>query len=340
MAELAGSGQGTGAGAAGLTGREGFDAWNQAVSAAFVPLKAISRSPDSFSGGLTTQSVGQTLISQVSGESLQVSRTARSIAANDPGWLKLGLQLHGYSVVAQDGREAALTPGDFAIYDTARPYDLYFDDAFHMLVVMFPPGLLQIDAGTAAGLTASRVSGRSGLGALTSTLLRSIGGQLTAGGVPADLSVSDAALALITATFAERIRSDKRPVPRQEALRLQVEQYMAAHLADPALTVPRIAAEHHISVRYLQRLFEDSGETVSGWIRRRRLDKCRKDLANPLMEGRPVAAVGMHWGFTDASSFSRAFKAAFGHSPAEFRYSAGLAADGGRVESLSASGNG
>ncbi|WP_083773664.1 helix-turn-helix domain-containing protein [Paenarthrobacter aurescens] len=56
-------------------------------------------------------------------------------------------------------------------------------------------------------------------------------------------------------------------------------------------------------------------------LRRQRLEKCRADLVDPLLQTRPVSAVGMHWGFTDASSFSRAFKNAFGHSPSEYRYS-------------------
>ena len=95
--------------------------------------------------------------------------------ASDPGLIKLGLQLRGYSVVAQDGREAALTPGDFAIYDTSRPYDLYFDDSFRMLVVMFPRGVAAVAPRRhrfAHGLTGLR---RQGLGSLTSTLLGAMG---------------------------------------------------------------------------------------------------------------------------------------------------------------------
>lgn len=316
-----------------VAGNECFEAWSAAVSSAFVPLRAIAASPESFSGRLITQPVGQTLVSEVCGSAMQVSRTSRNIAANDPGWLKLGLQLRGYSVVSQDDREAALTPGDFAIYDTTRPYDLYFDSSFRMLVVMFPAHLLQLDPRTVSSLTASRVSGRKGLGALTSNFLSSLGKELVDGQAPGQIPVSDAALGLITATFAERAGKGI-PATSTGVLRLQIESYIAAHLGDHDLTVTGLATAHNISVRRLQKVFEENGDTVSGWIRRRRLDQCRKDLANPSMSGRPVAAVGMHWGFSDASSFSRAFKTAFGFTPAEYRYSFSPSR-GGAIESTS-----
>lgn len=316
-----------------VAGNDRFEAWSEAVSSAFVPLRAVAAEPEFFNGRLITQPVGQTLISDVCGSAMQVSRTSRSIAANDPGWLKLGLQLRGYSVVSQDDREAALTPGDFAIYDTSRPYDLYFDSSFRMLVVMFPAHLLQLDPRTVSSLTASRVSGRKGLGALTSNFLSSLGKELVDGQAPGQIPVSDAALGLITATFAERA-GNGGPTTPAGVLRLQIESYIASHLGDPDLTVTSVAAAHNISVRRLQKVFEEQGDTVSGWIRRRRLEQCRKDLANPSMRRRPVAAVGMHWGFSDASSFSRAFKTAFGFTPAEYRYSFSPA-DGGAIESTS-----
>lgn len=84
-------------------------------------------------------------ISEVSGTASQVRSTSHEISANDPGLIKLGLQLRGYSS----------TP--------AGPMTLYFDDTFRMLVVMFPPEALQLNRRDIAALTASRVSGGKAL---------------------------------------------------------------------------------------------------------------------------------------------------------------------------------
>ncbi|MDI2033546.1 helix-turn-helix domain-containing protein [Paenarthrobacter nitroguajacolicus] len=298
-----------------------FDAWNQAVNSAFVPLSVVAREPEQFDGGLINQTIGPVFLSAVSGTASHVSRGSKEIQANDPGLVKLGLQLRGYSVVAQDGREAALTPGDFAIYDTTRPYDLFFDDAFRMMVVMFPPEALHLNRKSIAALTASRVSGRQGLGSLTSALLGAVAHQLHEGSVAEAATVSDALMNLISAVFAERVPPSSPLTPERLALMERIEAFVAARLSDPELTVGDIAAAHNVSVRYLQKLFEERDDTVSAWLRRQRLEKCRTDLVDPSLQQRPVSAVGMHWGFTDASSFSRAFKSAFGYSPSEYRYS-------------------
>ncbi|MGO4145065.1 helix-turn-helix domain-containing protein [Paenarthrobacter sp. YAF11_1] len=304
-----------------LARTERFDAWSQAVNNAFVPLSVVARNPDEFDGGLINQTVGPVFLSAVSGTASHVSRSTKEIQANDPGLVKLGLQLRGYSVVAQDGREAALTPGDFAIYDTTRPYDLYFDDAFRMMVVMFPPEALHLSRKSIAALTASRVSGRQGLGSLTSALLGAVAKQLHEGAVADAATVSDALMNLVSAVFAERVPPSSPLSQERLALMERIEAFVGARLGDPELTVGDIAAAHNVSVRYLQKLFEERHDTVSAWLRRQRLEKCRTDLVDPRLQMRPVSAVGMHWGFTDASSFSRAFKTAFGYSPSEYRYS-------------------
>lgn len=80
-----------------------------------------------------------------------------------------------------------------------------------------------------------------------------------------------------------------------------------------------IAAAHHISVRYLHRLFEAEDKTVASWIRGRRLERSRLDLLDPALAGRPVSAIGARWGFTSAIHFSRAFRAVYGLPPGEYR---------------------
>ncbi|MFI7132105.1 helix-turn-helix transcriptional regulator [Nonomuraea sp. NPDC050153] len=61
------------------------------------------------------------------------------------------------------------------------------------------------------------------------------------------------------------------------------------------------------------------GHTVAGWIRERRLDQCRHDLADPLLAARPINAIAARWGFTSAAHFSQAFRSAYGLSPRQFR---------------------
>ncbi|MEU1814944.1 helix-turn-helix transcriptional regulator [Streptomyces roseifaciens] len=77
-----------------------------------------------------------------------------------------------------------------------------------------------------------------------------------------------------------------------------------------------------MSVRHLHRLFRDEGTegtTVSRWILERRLEHCRRELGRPGGSAPSVTAVAHRFGFTSPSHFSRAFRAAYGVSPREWR---------------------
>ncbi len=60
---------------------------------------------------------------------------------------------------------------------------------------------------------------------------------------------------------------------------------------------------------------------MSGWIRARRVEGCRRDLVDPAQAARPVAAVAARWGFSSAIHFSRVFRATYGVPPHEYRLS-------------------
>ncbi|WP_432515126.1 AraC-like ligand-binding domain-containing protein [Kineococcus sp. SYSU DK001] len=307
-----------------------FDAWQQVVSNAFVPL---SSSPLTtldepggsltlgWSGGLRSASLGTVQLSSVAGSAALVRRTASQISRQDPGYLKLGVQVAGCCVVEQDGREAALTPGDLALYDTSRPYQLAFEGPFEMLVVMFPRDLLRVPGGGLSQITARRVSGRRGVGAAMRPFLGALAQQLADDALHGSAVLSDAVLDLLAATVSEQL--DCAPVvpveTHRHALFLRILTFIDARLDDPELTVPGIAAAHHVSLRYLQKLFEEEGRTVSGWLRERRLDRCRRDLLDPDLPHLAVSEVGARWGLSNPAAFARSFRSAYGVSPSEYR---------------------
>lgn len=90
-------------------------------------------------------------------------------------------------------------------------------------------------------------------------------------------------------------------------------------LHEPDLGPHDVAAELAISARYVQKLFRESDEIMSLYIRRRRLERVRDDLMNGLHAHQGISEICFRWGFNDAAYFSRAFKAHFGISPSEHR---------------------
>jgi AraC-like DNA-binding protein len=58
---------------------------------------------------------------------------------------------------------------------------------------------------------------------------------------------------------------------------------------------------------------------VADWIRRRRLERCRRDLLDPALRAEPVAAVAARWGLTNPAHFGRLFRDAYGVPPSAYR---------------------
>ena len=299
-----------------------FEVWEEQVCRTFVPLRARTASETvGFRGAVTSADLGQVTLADVTASRALVERTPRLIRQGDPELYKFGLQVAGTCVVEQAGRQAFLRPGDFAIYDTSRPYQVSFSDDFRMTVAMFPRRMVHLPASQMASLTAVRLAGDSGLGTLLTPLMRGLTQEMdTTGGVIAD-HVGDALVHLVTAAFAQQLaeRLPEDSPSAQRRLMIQVRRFIEGNLADPDLSSRTVAAAHFVSLRQLQKLFAAEGESVTSIIRAQRLDCCRRDLADPRLAQEPIASVGARWGFPDAAHFSRLFRATFGVSPREFR---------------------
>jgi AraC-like DNA-binding protein len=260
---------------------------------------------------------------------ITVRRTAALISQADPDMLKLFLVCGGgSSVVDQGGQQARLSAAEFAFYDTRRPDEVACavdrDRPTRVMTFMFPPSLLPLSRDKLRRLSATRIPASAGLGELTSQFLLQLVRNIDHYSPAEAARLSTAALEILGTRLAHELDEQQwqSPEARRHALLTTVQAFINQHLADRQLSPGTIAAAHHISLRSLQQLFHDEGLTVAGWIRQRRLERCRRDLADPSLAARPIAAIAAHWGFSSAADFSRTFRAVHGLAPSEYRDSA------------------
>ncbi|GAB92282.1 helix-turn-helix domain-containing protein [Gordonia rhizosphera] len=298
----------------------GFDVWRDAISDTFVPLDAIPTSGriGAFRGTLSSTGVGELQLSEVAGQHVHVRRSTSTIRRADPGVIKVGVQVRGGSTVRQRDRDAVLGPGDIAVYDTSERYELAFDDTFAMLVAVIPRASLRVSDTELHDGTARRISSTTGVGALLAPMLSTLRDQAVAAadGCATPL-VADAVADLVSAALRASAPDD--PLGAGETVLLSARSYIESHLGDPTLSPASVSARHHVSVRYLQKLFAHDGHTVAGFIRHRRLERCRRDLADPAQQHRSVGSICTANGLVDAAHFSRIFKNAYGVTPRQYR---------------------
>ena len=114
-----------------------------------------------------------------------------------------------------------------------------------------------------------------------------------------------------------RRRVDDAEPQLAPALAQAAKDLADSHLADPELSGTMLARELNVSVRNLQRAFAAAGESVTSYIRQRRLEEAR--LALTASSGRlTVSELAAHWQFADSSHFIRSFKKHYGRTPTEY----------------------
>jgi AraC-like DNA-binding protein len=305
------------------------DYWRHVVEETIGPLEL--QTPPDVDNQLLIGDAGAVRVAELTaGRPGGADRTAKHVRRSDLDVCKVDVLVRGRGVIAQDGREAVVGPGDFTFVDLSRPARWRMS-AMRVVAVVFPRQLLPLRPEEAAEISAVRLPGDQGTGALVSSLARELVRRLNGLGASDGARLGSAVIDLFTVALAARLDRGGRVPPevRQRALLQRVHAFIEARLDNPELSPTTVAAAHYISVRSLYKLFEAEQASVAGWIRRRRLERCRRDLLDPTLAARPVSAIAARWGLSNAAHFSRAFRAAYGVSPVEYR----LMANGNRAGS-------
>ncbi len=311
--------------------------WRGGVAELLGPVEIGRLDGEVLSGDLTSRSLGSLGVSRMTGGPAVIRQAPRMSTREHPGCIQVWLLLQGRAALSQDGRQADVMAGDLVVCDAGQPYELAFPGVHRTVLVTMPSESVQVRLGGTAALTARSISGRHGAGALVARLLTGLAEQLDESELPWGLHLSIAVTAMLEAMFAEQLGQLRPPPSPRAALLLQVQSFVDRRLGDPDLSPEMIANAHSVSARYLQKLFRAHGQTVTGYMRDRRLGACRRDLLDPRLAHQPIGLVASRWGMTSPAYFSRAFKAAYGRSPRELRADAAarLYADG---QTLGASG--
>ncbi|MEV7832262.1 helix-turn-helix domain-containing protein [Streptomyces subrutilus] len=296
------------------------DYWHSLVSDTFVPLDVTLHGGAPSVGTIVSDRLGPLQVSVVEAGPQTVARDQRLISRGGAEYITVTLQHRGTARLTQDGRQALVRPGTFTCSDAGRPYRREQPDPFRFTAFRVPKaglGVSDSDLGAVTGTVFSSEAGTAGLVAGYLLRLSERAADLDPyTGRQLALTAGD----LLAVLVRERQgRLDPHASEAARGMLARVKEYALGQLGDPELSPQGIAAANHVSVRYLHKLFQSEGTTVGRWIRRERLERCRRDLARPSRSAPAVAAVAQRWGFVNPSHFSRAFRAAYGMSPREWQ---------------------
>ncbi|MFE7302747.1 helix-turn-helix domain-containing protein [Streptomyces sp. NPDC057579] len=303
---------------------ERFALWEEATAQSHMRNRLRSNDCDDFRGRMRGLDLGEVRVSALAYSHLEIARTAKLIRHSDPEVYLINYFLAGEGIISVDGDDTALHTGDLVVIDSSRPYRgevRAVPGRWSHVTVQIPRGLLPLPERTVQGLFACPISGRRGMGGMFARWLADLNeraGEFTPTDIPCLASVT---LDLLVSVIARCLETEEAlgPETRRSALRAQINVFVEQHLADPAMSPQMIADAHHISLRHLQQLLAEENTSPAAWIRHRRLERCRLDLANPGLNACSIRAIAERWGFADPTHFSRLFRATYEMTPRDYR---------------------
>jgi AraC-like DNA-binding protein len=297
--------------------------WNEVACRNFAPLICDPADVGSFSASLSRIEIGGLRVSEVITDATTIRHTSEHVALTSADTYFLFLQLEGTSVNAQAGRDASLSPGDFALCGTWLPYELLLPSGGRRLVIGIGEELLRRHVTDPDNLVAMRVPGNRGMSRLLSDFVRSLWDCRHDAMEPSVAPrMAETVLDLVAATFSASPNGQSERASLAPAHRARIQAYIESHLRDAQLNPSRIAQACQISPRYLHHLFAGREETVTQYITRRRLEECALMLSQGHTPGRQLTDIAFYYGFSSLTHFGRVFRSHYGVTPSEYRRSA------------------
>ena len=227
----------------------------------------------------------------------------------------------GSALLNIGGEKARLGPGDIAYGPCRIDATLRFPENFKAMYVRIPSLLLSQRVLSPSSMKVGALLAKTGLAKVFSRLLVALSETLDE--IPPDelrpieLTLTEL---LISCLGGEKAAFGIAGAAGVKASRMNsICQTIEILLSDPNLNIKVVAAEHGISIRYLQKLFKETGVSFSNYVRDRRLERSKNDLVNPIYRSLSISEICFRWGFNGEAHFSRVFRKKYDSSPSNFR---------------------
>lgn len=287
--------------------------WQALASQLFVPLRV---SGDALVPRLRAdyEIVPHRAYSRIRSGGGEVVRAEELIDSSDSEVALFSVQLRGRGEVSQWGRTTVVEPGEGVLYLADAPYRLRYPADIDILVLRVPVDSLGVSGSRLRDVAATPIrTRRSGALALLSRLVAS---SLAGRGVlPSAMETAQVSGEIVGEILAGHAGEPTRS--RSHAtLRADVRARMLHAVADPGLRVSTLAAAVGASERTVHDAFAEVGSSPAAEIRRARLERSRRLLETTTL---PIVEIALACGFSEATSYTRAFRREWGITPTAHR---------------------
>lgn len=292
-----------------------FEHFREAVGATHLAWDMTARAPDGFHATIHGRTLGPAAIVGCECDPCHGRRGRQEVARTPRATFGVLCVLSGRERIAQGHGEVGLEAGTFALWDATEPISFEVPGRLHKLTLLVPEEMLVAVLPEARASLGVAFDGTAGPGALFMSHMRALealSGELPPAAQEVALRVAVELLATTVGAGSGEARPD-----RSRGLLAEIMRHARANLDDPALDAGSIARAVRLSRRQVDRVFAGTGQTLTRWIWRERVLRCRRDMV--LSPRESLTDIAFRWGFSDAAHFSRVFRRELGVAPREDR---------------------
>lgn len=295
-------------------------AWVDAVAKTYFSLDLRFRSTsEAFRGVLDVWPLGAVSISRNVSDALLYRRHEHHLLHEREENFLITVPEHSPVRFRQDGRDTHCPPGAMLVERSHLPYEFSYAEANALWVLKVPSTVLRARIRRPERLATLSFDAVKGAGGLFVDMIRNAALRVD----ELDANAREGAGRHLVDMLALAIEGDGRALGSnsstvRKAHLQRIEHYVRTHLPQPLLSPAMVAEACGISLRYLHDVFEDTGESVAGWIREQRLLICKDALTDPT-DRRSIAEIAFAAGYRDQAQFSRHYRARFACTPSDTR---------------------
>jgi AraC-like DNA-binding protein len=295
--------------------------WDQAMREVYGPRWSLNPlRPADFQMSMQAVQIGNVTLSRATLSAAEVSSRPQPLRHRFERTYNLYIVDRTQRVVL-GGQPLVLQPDDFTLADSVLTSTIVTDEPYTTIGLTVPASVLRAYVPNPDRAVGLPFTGSEGLSRAVSVMLREMWRMAESSVLP---RIGNRLLVSLFEAFSAccELREPKNRgpyTPKATARRAQIREAIHRRLRDPDLSLRSLAGELGLSTRYVQMIFDESEDSISKYIRKQRLEGCRRELADPAWREHSVTGIAFRWGFNSAAHFCRVFHAHYGASPSQFR---------------------